>query len=176
MAVKSSLHVDLVKMKELIDGLKQKASIRIGVFEKDSARKEDGMTNATLAQIHELGVPEKNIPARSFLKVPIGEHIQEIMAPFKGKAESFLKKGKLEALYKLIGIAAEKIVDGAFATGGYGKWQPLRSSTILAKQTGNLHRRQLTRAHIFAGNIGMGILIDTAQLRRSISSRVWMRF
>ena len=176
MAKTSSCHLDIKKMQELIENLKQKASVQVGVFQGASARKEEGLTNAALARIHELGSPEHNIPARSMLKVPIGDHINQIMAPFKGKAESFLMKGKLKDLYKLIGIAAEKVVDGAFNSGGYGKWQPLRSSTILAKLKGSLHRRQLTRAHIFAGNIGMAILINTAQLRKAFSSRVVMRF
>lgn len=179
MARSSSVSMNIEKMNSLIEGLKTKATIQVGVFEKNTARKEAGMTNAAVAEIHELGSPSHNIPARSFLKIPLADHRDEIINVFKGKAESFLKAGTLINLYKLVGIQCEKIVDGAFNSGGYGKWAPLRYETILGKlRKGhrNLHWRKLTIAHIYAGNIGMGILIATSQLRRSISSRVRMTF
>lgn len=177
MATKSSVAMDIKKMHSLIESLKTKAVIQVGVFSKDTARKEGDLTNASLAAIHEFGAPEHGLPARSMLKVPISEHIQEIMSPFKGKAEAFLAKGTLLQLYKLIGIAAEKVVDGAFNSGGYGKWAPLKYETLLGKlRKGHksLHWRKLTIAHVYAGNIGMAILIRTGQLRRSFSSRVRM--
>lgn len=172
----SNVRMDIKKMEDLIENLKQKATIEIGVFQSKNARKEQGMTNAVLAGIHELGSPEHNIPSRSFLKIPLADHRQDIINVFKGKADEFLKKSTLLNLYKLVGIKGEKIVDGAFQSGGYGKWAPLKYSTLLGKFKGNLKTRKGKLAQIYAGQVGQAILIRTAQLRRSVSSRVRMSF
>lgn len=175
MASGGTVTMDLKKMQSLYEGLKTKAVIQVGVFADKSAR-NDTLTNASLAAIHEFGSPEHNLPARSMLKIPIADHAQEIMEPFKGKADSFLRKGTLLQLYKLIGVACEKVVDGAFQSGGYGKWAPLKYSTLLAKFKGNLKTRKGKLAQIYAGQVGEAILIKTGQLRRSFSSRVRMTF
>jgi len=162
-------------MNKLVEQCKTKAVISVGVFADHSPRKEGELTNATLAAIHEYGSPEHHLPARSMLRVPIHDHAQDIINVFKGKCEAYLAKGTFLNLMKLVGIQAEKIVDGAFDSGGYGKWAPLKYETLLGKlRKGHkdLHWRKLTIAHIYAGNIGMAILIRTAQLRRSFSSRV----
>ena len=185
--------MDLQRMNDLIEGLKRRASIQVGVFADKSARTDGGLTNAGLAAIHEYGSAEHNLPPRSMLRVPIGEHIKEIMEPIKGKAVLMLKSGSLLNLYKTIGIAAEKVVLGAFETGGYGKWPPLTYKTLLEKLRGPHGPRQVMRngklvwinkkgrslskrkgilAQIYAGQVGMGILVATAQLKRSFSSRV----
>lgn len=172
--------MNIEKMRDLYDGLKHRPSIQVGVFEAKTVRKKEGLTNAFIASVHEHGAPEHGIPQRSFLRIPIKDHAQEIMASIKGKADMILKTTHALGMWKLVGIAAEKVVDGAFQTGGYGKWAPDSYKTLLAKlnkgKFRNLHRRKLTIAHIFAGNIGMGILIDTQQLRRSITSQVKMKF
>ena len=168
--------MDITKMKQLYEGLKTRAVIEVGVFEDSSSRKNSGgLTNADLAMYHELGSPEHGLPARSMLKIPLADHAKEIMAPFRDKAEAYLMKGTLLQLYKLIGIAAEKIVLGAFATGGYGKWAPLKNATIWRKLKGSMSKRVNQYWNIKAGNVGSGILIDTGQLRRAFSSRVIMK-
>lgn len=173
---KGEVRMSIDKMKSLIEGLKQRPDIQVGVFSGKTARPDGELTNAALAQIHEYGSPEHNIPPRSMLRVPIAEHSKEIMEPFKGQAESFLAKSSLLKLYKLIGVAAEKIVQQAFATGGFGKWASLKYATLLAKNKGSLKKRKGTLAQIYAGQVGEGILIDSGQLRRSFSSRVIMKF
>ena len=183
---KSSVRMDITKMQKLVEQLKVKATIQVGVFADKSARKSGELTNAALAQIHEYGSPEHGLPARSMLHVPIHDHASEIMKPFIGKAEAFLAKGTLINLYKLIGVKAERVVNDAFTTGGYGKWPSLTAGTIWRKlrkhmsKDGKFVLRKLTATHvrkywdIVAGNIGQGILIDTGQLRRSFASRVRM--
>lgn len=172
-------HMNLEHLHKLKEGLKHRPCIQVGVFQKKNARKEEGMTNATLAAIHEFGAPEHGLPARSVLKVPISEHAKEIMQSVKGKADMIVKARDIKSLWSLVGIAAEKVISKAFDTGGYGKWAPLRYETLMKKlnigKFRNLHRRKLTIAHIFAGNIGMGILIDRGELRKSYLSRVVMK-
>lgn len=176
MAKQGSYRMDISKLTGFYEALKTKPSIQVGVFSGKTARKDGALTNADLAMYHELGSPEHNLPARSMLKVPIADHAQEIMEPFKGKAEQFLYKSTLLNLYKLIGIAAEKVVIQAFATGGFGKWAPLTYGTLLAKLKGSLKVRKGKLAQIYSGQVGQGILIDTSQLRRAFSSRVVMKF
>lgn len=172
MAKQSSISMDLKKLQALREGLKMKVAIQVGVFQGKSARKDGPLSNADLASIHEYGSPEHGLPARSMLKIPIAEHAQQIMAPFKGKGEEFLAKEKLIKMYKLIGVAAENIVRQAFATGGFGKWAPLTYRTLMAKLSGSLKTRKGKIAKISKGQIGQGILIDSGQLRRAFSSRV----
>lgn len=170
----SKVTFNLDKLKELAETLKQRPSIQVGVFAGKDNRK-DAETNATLAAIHEFGAPEANIPARSMLRVPIKDHANKIMGEIKGKADWLLANGGPMRLWKSIGIAAENVVDDAFATGGFGKWAPLKYATLLAKLKGSLKKRKGTIGKIDKGEAGAGILIDTAQLRRSFSSRVRMR-
>lgn len=167
--------MNIKKLQELYKSLQKPAYISVGVFQSDSARKEGGLTNAELAMYHEYGSPAHGLPPRSMLKVPLTDHAQQVMAPFKGKAEAFLQTGTLLQLYKLIGIAAEKVVLGAFKTGGYGKWTSLKGSTLMAKLKGSLKKRKSKLGQIYAGQAGEGILIDTHQLARAFSSRVRMK-
>lgn len=189
--------MDIKKLQDLYEGLKETPHIEVGVFSGKSARSDGPLTNAALASIHEFGAPKAGIPPRSMLRVPIADHAKEIMAPARGKAEAFLKRGTLLQLYKTIGVAAEKIVLQAFQTGGFGKWPSLKYSTLLQKLRGPHGARQVERkgklvwinkkgrslakrksliGQIYAGQIGEGILIRTGQLRRSFSSRVRMAF
>lgn len=174
MAKKSSVTINLQKLKDLRESLKLRATISVGVMEGKTSRRKGELTNADLAEFHELGSPAHGLPARSMLKVPISDHAQQIMEPFKGKAKALLSHSGLETLYKLIGISCEKIVLGAFQTGGYGKWAPLKNSTIWRKLKGSLASRANKFWNVKAGNVGSGILIDTGQLRRAFSSRVRM--
>lgn len=175
MAKKGSVTVNLKKLTDLYEGLKTRATVQVGVFQDKSARKQGGLTNADLAMYHELGSPAHGLPPRSMLKTPLADHAQQIMAPFIGKAEAYLQKGTIKKMYLLIGIAAEKVVLGAFKTGGYGKWAPLKNSTIWRKLRGSVQSRANRFWNIKAGNTGMGILIDTAELEHSFSSRVRMK-
>lgn len=172
----SKMSIDIEKLKEMYENMKHRPEIQVGVFASSSSRKKGGLTNADLAAIHEYGSPAHHLPPRSMLKVPIKDHIAEIMAPLRGQAVKLVNSKGSMALWKSIGIAAEKVVLQAFATGGFGKWAPLTRGTLLAKLKGSLHKRQLTIGHIMAGNVGMGILIDSGQLRRAFSSRVRMKF
>jgi len=178
-----SMNID--KMLALAEQLKTRQSIQVGVFvggaAKNKSARDKGpargrLTNADLAAIHELGAPSVGIPARSMLHVPIHDHAKDIMDPARGKAEELLKSGGALRLWKTVGIACEKVVLGAFSTGGYGKWAPLKRATLLAKLKGSLKKRRGQIAQIVKGERGMEILIDTGQLRRAFSSRVRMGY
>ncbi len=113
---------------------------------------EGTLTNAEIGVIQEFGSYSANIPARSFLRMPIETKKKEFIAFLGSKAA--LKKigeGDMKGLFTLIGIKAEAIVQEAFASHGFGKWEPNSPETIKKKGSSSP-------------------LIDTVQLRRSISS------
>ncbi len=116
-------------------------------------KKIDFTTNAAIGAIHEFG--GKNMPQRSFLRVPIAEHLQKKMenagAFSKEELKEVVKSGSVLPWVKKIAVLAEGIVAEAFATGGYGKWPA--------------HAPGYT-------NAGNRLLVDTGQLRDSITSEV----
>jgi phage gpG-like protein len=112
--------------------------------------------NADIGAKHEFGFTTDGglrIPARSFLRVPLSTHRGEIAGMMKMNVMRALVYGKLELLFKHLGIACEKIVDQAFQTSGWGTWRPNAPFTVLMKGSDKP-------------------LIDTAQLRRSVASKV----
>lgn len=175
MAKKGRVEMNLDKLKGLVESLKTKPTVQVGVFSNKTGRRDD-MTNASLAAIHEFGDTRHGLPARSILITPLKDHAKEIMASVKGKAGELADKGKVAQLWKLTGIAAEKVILQAFSSGGFGKWAHLKGATILAKLHGSMKKRRATLAKVYSGQSGEGILIDTGELRRSFSSRVVMRF
>jgi hypothetical protein len=59
----------------------------------------------------------------------------------------------VKSAVKLLGVMGEETVQEAFATGGFGQWPALRPRTIQRKGSSR-------------------ILIDSAQLRKAVTSRV----
>lgn len=146
--------------------------VKVGIFGNKTARgitsdKEAGkagvrkvlkgtkstLTNAELGLIHELGSVERGIPKRSFLRMPISEKSKEILADAMKGAPELLAKGDIRGILVRLGIACEKWIQLAFATRGFGSWQPDAPKTARRKGSNSP-------------------LIDTAQLRRSIASQV----
>lgn len=127
---------------------------RVGILgSKASAEHGEGMTNVEIGSIHEFGSISRNIPARSFLRIPLEEHIWEWVKKNKDKYEKLIETSSVEKWYVALGFEAERIVDEAFTTSGYGKWKPLKPITIRRKGSAMP-------------------LIDTGQLRASITSQV----
>lgn len=152
--------------------------VHVGVLGGKDARNGDESAgyvpgNAEIGAIHEFGVvggaspfkqpgiskvpikrPHQNLPERSFLRMPLITKLPEAIAA-QGRAawrKAIVEKGVTFALRNL-GVLAEGIVQDAFKTGGFGTWAKLKASTI---------RRKGSAA----------ILIDKAELRQSITSRV----
>ena len=169
----SSVSLDMEGLENMMRGIKQSLSVRVGILgtktnRKDTVRPTFGKkakvvkksvsdeSNADIGLVHEKGSKSQNIPRRSFLEMPL---IMKFKEEFKGNAQFFfnaLAKGTIKTFLKKVGILGENIVQGAFATGGYGLWDKLADST---------KRRKGSSA----------ILIDSAQLRKSITSDVVVR-
>jgi hypothetical protein len=112
------------------------------------------LTNPELGLIHEKGSLSLSIPRRSFLEETFRHQAIEWKAIKKQLWESFIKKEiNIKRAYQLLAVEGYKLVDKAFQTGGFGKWRVLKPKTIKRKGSS-------------------AILIDSAQLRKSVYWRV----
>lgn len=138
---------------KLLKAFKDIPKARVGILGGKNPR-QNGGSNASVGAKHEFGDPASGLPIRSFLRVPITEHLQEYLDKSKAFDQDALKKviseSSLREWVAKIGIVAETIVLDGFQTGGFGKWKP---SNMLHK------KNQQT-------------LVETQQLRNSITSEV----
>lgn len=164
---------DFSKLDKFVRSLKTDMVVQVGIFGQRNYRadlnkprvgKSDGgvyhqghkyprsaQTNADIGFKHEFG---KGVPMRSFLRMPIFQHAEDIL--FQVKKAGALKKlaaGKMIQVLTDLGIACEATVLQSFSSGGWGSWKKNAASTIKRKGSASP-------------------LIDTGQLRRSISSAV----
>jgi hypothetical protein len=144
-------------LEKLLKALKQKPpTARVGILGQSPARvTEDGqpaMSNAQIGAFHEFGTSTH--PVRSFLRLPISALLNKELAASgllkKEQMAEVLKTGTVIPWLKKVVLVAEKIVLGAFDTGGYGTWIP-----------SNMARKK-----------NFQTLIETQQLRNSITSEV----
>ncbi len=152
--MKSSFKYDMSKLQTFVKGLDDKHQVQVGIFGNKSSRHAGkGITNADVGAIQEFGSFTRGIPPRSFLRMPIHTQTDQILKQVVPGAKDLLAQGKMMILLKRLGIACENVVQAAFASRGFGTWAPNKPSTIKRKGSDSP-------------------LIDTAQLRRSIASRV----
>jgi hypothetical protein len=153
-----SVKSDTKELDKLLASLKTKLVTKIGIFsDNDNSRNDGQLTNVQVGMAHEFGVISRGLPRRSFLRDPIELKRKELVKKV-GKiiAKNIDKEDGMEKIFELIGIEGEAIVQEAFETGGYGTWTPLNSQTSGRKDSSS-------------------ILIDTAQLRKSVISKVEKR-
>jgi hypothetical protein len=169
-----NIKLDKKMLKQMEENLKKmertfvKVGVRVGE-RKEFARSETGkatkptdeksdLSNEEIGMIHEFGSPSKRIPVRSFIEMPLTVKRKELE---KKIAESPMVRdamieGKVKKAFQLIGVIAEGFIQDAFnSDNGFGHWPSLSPKTIKKKGSS-------------------AILIDTAQLRRSIGSEVVM--
>ena len=140
---------DLTELKKITKQIKELTTkeIKIGIA-ADGGTYKDGTKIVEVGRWHEYGLGDN--PRRSFLREPmiqkqatIQKHIKEGWVNIlSGKSTAIKELGKL-------GTVGQEISKGAFATGGYGKWEKLKPQTIKAKGSSE-------------------ILIDEAKLLNSI--------
>lgn len=154
---KVKLNVKGIKNLKTELALVQKSEVRVGVFAEKANRDDDSeLNNAEIGAVHELGSKKKNIPIRSFLRVPCFEDLPKALKA-KGQKQLvsvIIKTGTKDALENL-GVMAEQVVDEAFETRGKGRWAPLKAETI---------RRKGSDVPLF----------DSGKLSAAVSSKVMM--
>lgn len=140
-------------LKALLKAFSNPPHVRLGVLGEKGARTEaKGPTNAEVGAAHEFGT--SRLPIRSFLRMPItqkmGSELEQSGAFDDATVKEVIRAGSIAAWLKKVGIVGEKIVQEAFATGGFGQWKP-----------SNMKRKKNHQT-----------LVETQQLRNSITSEV----
>lgn len=123
--------------------------VKAGVLAKDGSQQHsEGVTVFQIGMIHEFGVPEKNIPRRSFIRVPIENNIKEITKLIEHN-HKLVSENAMSAKVALdrIGIKAQNTIKESFRN---NDWKPLKRATVKRKGSSRP-------------------LIDTGQLIGSIS-------
>ena len=123
--------------------------VKAGILAKDGSQNHsEGITVFQIGMIHEFGVPEKNIPRRSFIRVPIENNIKEITKLIENN-HKLVSENAMSAKVALdrIGIKAQNTIKESFRN---NDWKPLKRATIKRKGSSRP-------------------LIDTGQLIGSIS-------
>lgn len=123
--------------------------VKAGVLAKDGSQNHgEGITVFQIGMIHEFGVPEKNIPRRSFIRVPIENNIKEITKLIENN-HKLVSENSMSAKVALdrIGIMAQNTIKESFRN---NDWKPLKRATVKRKGSSRP-------------------LIDTGQLIGSIS-------
>lgn len=152
---------DFSKLNRFVKDFATDMNVRVGVLRRKSSRTQGpaGSDNAALGLIHEKGSETRGIPARSWLLMPIRKNSKKILAATTKGAEQLLAEGRKKEVLKRMGIEAERNIMQAFETSGFGTWPPLKDPTRRGKnKKGGGHP-----------------LVDTGQLKRSVSSDVEAR-
>lgn len=149
-------------LEQLVKALKAKPpKARVGIIGDKVTRDASGSarhqpTNADVGAVHEFGAPARGIVPRSFLRVPVSEHLDKEMensgALDKQVLADVIREGSVTPWLRKVAVLAEKIVLEAFATGGFGKWAKWKTPG-------------------YTNNTGQ-LLMDTQQLRNSITHEV----
>ena len=123
--------------------------VKAGILAKDgSENHSEGITVFQIGMIHEFGVPEKNIPRRSFIRVPIENNIKEITKLIENN-HKLVSENSMSAKVALdrIGLKAQNTIKKSF-----------RDNDWKANSRATVKRKGSSRP-----------LIDTSQLIGSIS-------
>jgi hypothetical protein len=153
MVKETKINVNLAPLngyrKKLAEGWKAK----VGIW-GSKAQRDDKVNNVELGIIHEFGSENKNIPPRSFLRMPLETKRGELMTVFKkNHIRGLFEQGFIYEIMEQLGIKALSIIDQAFDSRGFGRWIPNKPSTIAKKGSDKP-------------------LIDTQKMRQSIVNDV----
>ena len=155
---------DIEKLLDIRAEMKKRYAARVGVLGQKNGRSSGEQGNADIGMVHEFGSLSRHIPRRSFLEMPLALKMPEYAATFGASLMKAIDEGNLRPAFVKLGIKGEQVVQMAFASGGFGVWPALKLSTLYRKHPKGFSR--FTKEH------NDQILIDTGQLRRSITSDV----
>ena len=168
------MNYNLDKLHKFVKGIGQNMVVKVGILGDKNARPTGAETNASIGLVHEMGSFKRHIPQRSFLRMPLFEKSAEIIKEASIGADKLLAEGNKLKLMERLGAACVGQIDEAFATKGFGEWtgkKANKKATIRAKlRRGGFKGAKLEAAMKMKDNDSP--LIDTGELRRSISSKV----
>lgn len=151
---------DVNGLKNLVNLLKKGLPrVKVGVLGETNQRNTEGPTNAEIGFANEFGkmTGYPKIPSRSFIRMPLNlvfhQKLKEKKSLTGKELEKALTEGKEVEFAQKVGLVAEETIQEAFETHGFGNWAPNAPRTVAEKGSDSP-------------------LIDTGQLRRSITSKV----
>lgn len=156
-------------LEKLVKALKVKnpPKIHLGIVGSKPER-GNGSTNAEIGAAHEYGSVKHNLPARSFLRMPINTHLNEAMKNAgmtdDGTLRKVITEGSLMPWLEKIKLIAKGIVIEAFDTEGYGRWAKW-SESYAAQQ-----RLKMMSKKTGGKGTNNKILDDTGQLKGAIDA------
>lgn len=156
MPVCQTVRTDDKKLNEIRKALKGFNLVtKVGIVGSPKARvslEPSSMTNAEIGMLNEFG--HDHAPPRSWLRMPLEFKRRDIIKFLQSDAvKKLILDGKVREVFLKLGLVAEAIIQDGFETSGFGKWIPNAPLTIALKGSAKP-------------------LIDTAQLRRSVTSEV----
>jgi hypothetical protein len=172
MASAKIVKADLAPLKAMVTKSRELASthIKVGVLAKDTVRKGEPETNATLGMVHELGSKSHNIPVRSWLRTPLMMKLPDRIAEVGKGAFEAMAKGDILAPMDKLGTQAVAVIDEAFNTEGFGTWPQWSARYARSRELGF---RKTHGKKTFIGPVAPGtILVRSAQLAKSVSFEV----
>jgi hypothetical protein len=116
---------ELLKQMKILKG----NVIKVGLPE-NTPNYYDGTDIITVGATHEYGVPEKNIPRRSFLRVPLIKREADIKKLMQKGFNNVSKSGGAIEMMNKIGLYAQNISQMSFTS---NEWTPLKPNTIKRK-------------------------------------------
>jgi hypothetical protein len=152
---------NLDKLKQVEAQLKKEVSVKVGVLGSKNNRTQTSnysYDNAGVGLKHEFGkfAPEigKRMPIRSFLRMPLQTRYKKTLESknwfSKDEFEKFIDPNENIKFYRKFGTIAQRIIDDAFKTSGFGTWK--------------LSRMEFKKVH--------QTLVESNQLRRAITFEV----
>lgn len=155
--MKSGVFVTVDKVKRIARSLSTLPATQVLVgVPSEKAPREEGqpITNAELGYIHEFGSPESNIPARPFLFPGIRNATPRFEGYLRQGARAALD-GNESGIGRALSAAGQVAASAVQTKITTGPFVPLAAATLAARRA--------------RGRTGTKPLIDTGQLRRSIT-------
>lgn len=155
--------------------------VLVGVPEATTNNREDdgtGLTNAALAYIHDTGMPEQNIPARSFMRPALEENAEVIERSLVGIARRVLhgNPGAVEQGYQILGLKISSAIRNKIDD---GVPPPLADRTLRARARKGRKGAQAELDRRAQGEVpGTDLakpLVDTGEMRKSITYAIRLK-
>lgn len=146
----------LRKIPKIYKEMKQVETLYVGILgaEASDIHNNSDLTNAQIGAIQEFGSVANNIPARSFLRQPLHNHLGKVIRNWQSRFAKALVNNTVNEFMHKLGEMAVNIIHEAFESGGFGRWAENKPSTLRAKAPETKP------------------LINTRQLRDSITYRI----
>ena len=166
--LKYEVKFDTTKLDAIEKELGKSFYTKLGIL-GDKNNRDSTETNSFIGSVQEYGSKTMGIPSRSFLRVPIYDNLPKKLNKIGKVLMDSLTKENIKDAYDKLGKIGEAIVQQAFATRGFGKWKANSDFTV---KGGWMRNKKSGKPFFAKGKKSDVPLIDTGELRRSITSKV----